>query len=103
MKKMSKIISILIVIAMPLTIVIATVLKVSNNHQELELLVSSKKIEEAARKCVIDENCKEELISLGFLIKKGYLTQEVHPITKEFINEGTPITCKGYTCTVDLS
>lgn len=102
MKKMSKIISILMIIAIPSLIAVATIIKVSMNHQELELLVSRKKIEEAARRCVIDETCKEEIISLGYLIKKGYIKEQVHPVSKEFINEGTPITCKGYTCTVEL-
>lgn len=93
----------ILVTAMILLVITSTVIKVSTKHKESEMLVVTKRIEEAARKCSIEEKCKEEIVSLGFLIQKGYLEAQVHPLTKEYISEGTPIMCKNLVCTVEIS
>lgn len=100
--KINNIISVVLVSAIFLLVIISTVVKVSMNHNEREMLVVTKRIEEAARKCSIEEKCSEEIISLGLLIQKGDLDKQVHPKTKEYISEGTPILCKSLTCEVEI-
>lgn len=102
MEKKVKIISLSLLAVGIGIIIITTVIKVYDNHKESLLRVSSQKIEEAAKKCTLDEVCTEEKTTLGFLIEKGYLEKQVHPISKEFIDENLEITCVDYTCKTNI-
>jgi len=95
--KTSRLISIILIIMIIGIIAGATSLKVYNNHKQALLRVSRQKIEEAAQKCNIDNTCENE-VTLGFLIEKGYLDNQVHPLTKEFIDTSLVVTCKNYNC-----
>lgn len=100
MDKNSKIVTICLAVMIIGVVVIATSLKVYNNHKDDLLKVSNKRMEEAAKKCSLEAVCTEEKTTLGFLIEKGYLGKQVHPISKEFIDEKTEIVCENYTCKV---
>ncbi len=95
--KKSKGINILLVICIIIIIVVATCLKVYDNHKNGLFRVVDQRIEEAAKRCFIEGVCGEET-TLGFLIEKGYLENQVHPITKEFVKKELVIICKDYAC-----
>lgn len=80
---------------------IGTTFKVNDEHREKLLLVSKGKIEYAARNCYLDEVCTGETVDLGFLIKKGYIDRQVHPLSKEYIQDNLNVKCKDYVCEVD--
>lgn len=101
-KNSDKIISVCLIIIIIGVIIIATALKVYNNHKENLLRVSSQKIEEAARKCSLEEACTENKTTLKFLIEKGYIEKQVHPISKEYIDENLEITCDNYVCKTEI-
>lgn len=102
MEKFSKVLSSLLVISLIIVIIGATFLKVSSRHREKLLLVVTRKIEEATRKCYLEGNCQEGSTTLGSLISNNYLDKQIHPITKEFIKEELVITCKDYSCKTNI-
>lgn len=102
MKTANKLSTILI-IAIVAVIGIGTYFKVAERHREKLLEASSKKIEEAARKCRLEKKCLEEQITLGELIDKGYLEKQIHPITKEFVGEDLIIECESFVCKTTLT
>lgn len=68
-----------------LLIVSFSILKVQKRHDEMVILVSEKKITEAAMNCYFDDQCLfDDKVTLGELIQKGYLKEEVNPITKMY-------------------
>lgn len=59
---------------------------VYKNHQEKLILVSNKRIIEAAQKCYLEQKCLDEKITLEKLYEEKYLEEESNPITKEIYN-----------------
>lgn len=88
--------------AIILVVTIGTAIKVFSNHRSHLLEVSTKRIEEAALKCVLENVCTENKTTLGFLIQNGYLDEQIHPVTKEYISESLEIECKDYVCTTEV-
>lgn len=80
-------------------IVGVTIYKVQKEHLDLQVLVVTKKIEEAAMQCTWDDVCTESLITLGDLISYGYLSDEVNPVTKLYYNHESYVlvSSDGYT------
>lgn len=72
-------------------ILVPTLYKVITNHRERLLLVTTKRIEEAALLCYREESCKTEEISLKELYEQGYLEKEYDPITKEYYDENKTV------------
>ena len=64
-----------------------TTFKVIKNHQEKLLLVSEKRITEAAIKCLNEKKCSDNKITLKDLYNFNYLEKEINPITKEYYSE----------------
>ena len=85
-----------------IVVVVATVVKVYNNHIDSLYTVVEKRIEESARKCFIEEKCSGDKTNLGLLIKEGYITSQVNPVTKEYISEDIIITYDGSFCDVNI-
>ncbi len=93
-----KIIFITIIISL-LSITVATFYKVKKEHSDKVVLVTEKRILYGAQNCVFDGACKEKKVTLGTLIQKGYVKEEVNPLTKMYyspesfveINEDTYI------------
>ncbi len=84
-------------------IIIATIVKVYKNHNASLLLVTTKKIEESAEKCYLEEKCKDGNTTLGFLISENYIDPQIHPITKEQLDENLEIICSNYECTTNIN
>lgn len=76
-----------IVIATVMIILISigsyTTYKVYQEHQKKLLLVSEKRITEAAYKCFLEEQCLDSKITLNKLYEYNYLEEEANPLTKE--------------------
>lgn len=83
----NKIIINVTILAIVIIILIPTVYKIINKHNERLLLVTTKRIEEAAKDCYLDDICLDEKITLQELYNNNYLEQENNPITKEYYNE----------------
>lgn len=71
------------------------ILVISDHHEKLRNVFESKLIE-STEKCYHEDVCKEDEVTLKYLIEKGYLEKEdtVDPITKEYLDEDTKITNK---------
>lgn len=80
-------------------IITFSVLKVEKRHEEMVLLVSEKKITEAAKNCYYEDSCQKEKVTLGELIQKGYLKEEVNPITKMYYSHESYVEKKENTYT----
>lgn len=66
--------------------------KMVYKHNENLIIVTTKRIEEAAKKCVMESKCDKNNITLGMLYDKGYLNEEYHPVTKEIYSRNSKIT-----------
>ena len=64
-----------------------TAYKVINRHNNNLLMVSEKRIVEAALKCVHEDKCEGDKITLATLYQNNYLEQEINPLTKEIYNQ----------------
>lgn len=95
-------ISLILCAAITIIIVAGTIIKVYKNHEDSLLRVTEQRIEEAARKCVLDSTCQENKTTLEFLIQNGYLDEQVHPISKEYIDTSLEIECIDYVCTTKI-
>lgn len=77
----------LTIICCILIIGIPTVFKIINQNHDNLYKVVSKNIEESARRCYIDEKCKEDKITLKMLYEREYLLEEMYdPISKIVYN-----------------
>lgn len=65
--------------------------KMVYKHNENLLIVTSKRIEEAAKKCVAESKCNKNNITLATLYEKGYLNEEYNPVTKEIYSKNSKI------------
>ena len=74
-----------------LSVIAGTSYKVYHIHQERSLLVVQKRIIEGARECVFDLVCKDEDMTLGVLIEKGYAKDEINPQTKMYYSRDSLI------------
>ncbi len=59
---------------------------IKTNHHNL-IMVSEKRIIEAAKRCLNDDVCKENKITLATLYANNYLEEEINPLTKEIYNK----------------
>jgi hypothetical protein len=64
---------------------------INDRHEEKQLYAMHSKVEYYAKKCYLDDICKDK-ITLERLYENGYLSEEVvNPITKEVIDHGLEI------------
>ena len=71
-------------------VVIASIIKISDNHTEKLIYATHSKVEYYAKRCYLENKCEGE-ITLKHLYDLGYLDVVVHPKTKEIIDENTKI------------
>ena len=83
------IISITLIITF-LIIMVASITKISDNHNEKLLYSMQSKVEYYAKRCYLENNCTDE-ITLSDLYEKNYLTEVVNPVTKEILDENIKI------------
>ena len=79
------------VIGIVLIIIIPTTYTIIKNYNNRLITVTTKRIIEAAEKCVKEEKCDNKEITLKELYEKKYLKKESNPITKEYYNENSYI------------
>ena len=84
------------VIGIVLIILIPTVYKIVKEHNDRLMMVTTKRIEEAAKDCKMAEICKNEKITLKELYDNKYLEKESNPITKEYYNENSYVEVNNY-------
>ncbi len=87
----------ILVLAIVVIIIVSTCIKVYDTHKRNLFRVVEQEITEAARKCILDGECEDEM-TLKTLIEKKYIDKPVHPISKEFIKDDLVITCSNYEC-----
>ncbi|MCH5166382.1 MAG: hypothetical protein J1F35_00685 [Erysipelotrichales bacterium] len=68
-----------------LVIIIASIAKISDKHNEKLIYAMESKIEYYAKRCYLENNCVNE-ITLNELYEKKYLTEVVNPVTKEILD-----------------
>lgn len=75
-------------------ITIVTTSKVINIHQDKLLLVKNKYLIETAKKCINENNCESNKVTLKELYALEYLDKESNPVTKEYYSEESYIELK---------
>ena len=73
-----------------LIIIIASISKISDNHNEKLLYSMQTKVKYYAKRCYLENNCNGE-ITLKSLYEKEYLSEVVNPVTKEILDENIKI------------
>ena len=73
-----------------LIIIIASISKISDNHNEKLLYSMQTNVEYYAKRCYLENNCTGE-ITLKNLYEKEYLSEVVNPVTKEILDENIKI------------
>lgn len=72
-------------------VLIASIAKISDYHNEKLIYAMESKVEYAAKRCYLENNCSGE-ITLNNLYERKYLSEEVvNPITKEILNKDMKI------------
>ena len=87
----SKVIVLLTFIVVVFSLIAGTAYKVYQIHQKRSYMVVEKRIVEGAIACIHDSVCKDEDMSLGFLIDKGYAKDELNPQTKLYYSRDSLI------------
>lgn len=91
MVKISRFSIYLITILLLITLIItATTIELNRQHEQKLIYAMETKIEYYAKRCYIEKNCNGE-ISIQDLYDRNYLTQVIHPVTKEVIDSTTKI------------
>lgn len=93
---------IVIIIVIIIIIAASTGLKVYNTHIDNLYKAAEKKICEAVRMCYIDKNCEGNTVKIDELVSLKYLTKQVDPKTKEYINGDIVVYYQNGTCSVDI-
>ena len=73
-----------------------TFYQVYTRHMDLTVMVVEKRITEAANQCIWDEVCKTYPVTLGSLIEKNYLKEEVNPITKLYYSHDSYVDLQNF-------
>ncbi len=72
-------------------IIVASIVKISDNHRDKLLYSMQTEIEYYAKRCYLENNC-EGVITLKQLYEKKYITDVVvNPVTKEIVDENLKI------------
>lgn len=74
-------------IAIVLVIAIPTIARINNIHTERMLKVEVLKIKEKALLCKVKEDCKENKITLKYLIDNKYLNRGIDPRNNEYFKD----------------
>ena len=83
--------NILLVIAILLILIIPSSYAVYTTHNERLYEVLDKKIVEKAISCYDKKECITKIITLQELYDKGYLEEQIDPISKEILDHNTTI------------
>lgn len=75
-----------------IAIIVGTIIKINDNHLNDLYKVTINQITYKARKCYLDEVCKEEKTTLSFLVNNGYIEKTVNPKTNEYFKDDCYVT-----------
>lgn len=67
-----------------------TTIELNQRHEDKLIYSMESKIKYYAKRCYLENNCKD-IVTLKDLYDRKYLTQVVHPVTKEIVDETTTI------------
>ena len=82
--------TIIVIVSM---IAISSIIKINKTHEDNLMIVSEKRITEAASKCYKEGKCLDNSsITLETLYANNYLTNESNPLTKEVYNSKSYVT-----------
>lgn len=81
----------LTVLSLGIVIIIASIVKISDNHNHLLMYSMQSQVEYYAKRCYLENNCTGEII-LKDLYDRNYLKEEVvDPVSKEILDENMKI------------
>ena len=80
----------LTIISLVAIIIISSIIKINNIHDEKLIFAMKSKVEYFAERCYLENNCSGE-ITLNTLYERNYITEVVNPVTKEIIDSNTKI------------
>ena len=83
------IISITLVVLIAI-ITITTTLELNKRHETRLIHSMQTKVEYYAKRCYLEKKC-EGMITLKDLYERDYLTEVIHPVTKEIVDENITI------------
>lgn len=86
---MKKSINIILIIIILLLFIVPGIIYIKKNHNKNLWLVLEKEIIEAKDKCVNEDICQDDKITIKYLIEHKYLEKVYDPITKEAINDAS--------------
>lgn len=79
------------IISLVVTIIIASIVKISDNHNHLLTYSMQSQVEYYAKRCYVENNCVGE-VTLKDLYTRNYINGEVvDPVSKEILNENIKI------------
>ncbi len=81
-------------LAIVMIITVPTIIRINDTHTERLLKVETLKIKEKALLCEVKGECKEEKITLKYLIDNKYLTRGIDPRTKEYFKDDVYVILK---------
>ena len=84
---MKKIINSMLVLIILLLLILPGIIYIKKTHNDSLKYVMEKEILEASEKCINEDVCKDDKISIRFLIENKYLEKVYDPITKEVVND----------------
>lgn len=91
------------IIIIILMIGIPTFINVKKDHENKLIKVSESKIEEAAKKCFLDNKCEGSETTLQVLYDYNYLEVQVNPITKKYYDSSSKIKYEDKKIILDLN
>ncbi len=84
----------LTILVLGIVIIIASIVKISDNHNHLLMHSMQSQVEYYAKRCYVENNCEGE-ITLKDLYARNYIENEVvDPVTKEILDENLKINFK---------
>ena len=87
----NKLVLYLTVLVLVLVICIPTIYKVVTNHRQKLYIITEKRILEAAFKCINEDVCNADNLTLKDLYDNNYLDKQIDPNTKRYYSEKAKI------------
>lgn len=81
----------LTIIGLGIVVIIASIVKISDNHNHLLMYSMQSQVEYYAKRCYVENNCVGE-ITLKDLYERNYIKEEVvDPVSKEILDDNIKI------------
>lgn len=81
----------LTILGLGIFVIIASIVKISDNHNHLLMYSMQSQVEYYAKRCYLENNCTGE-VTLKDLYERNYIKEEVvDPVSKEILDENIKI------------